>query len=127
MRERIEREKRTYGTPAFEHNSCTRLPMIDDDGEWDVMAEAVVLDSDHTVDAYTNEKLQDDMIHLVIVAFPGAQTSDCAFGKAGSLNQLLGSNLAAPHQVIHRFREGIWQCIHDRFQAGSNPCEPPGY
>ena len=65
VRERIEREKRTYGTPAFEHNSSTRLPMIDDDGEWDVMAEAVVLDSDHTVDAYTIEKLQDDMMEAL--------------------------------------------------------------
>ena len=63
--ERIEREKRTYGTPAFEHTSGTRLPMIDDDGEWDVMAEAVVLDSDHTVDAYTIEKLQDDMMEAL--------------------------------------------------------------
>ena len=65
VRERIEREKRTYGTPAFEHNSSTRLPMIDDDGEWDIMAEAVVLDSDHTVDAYTIEKLQDDMMEAL--------------------------------------------------------------
>ena len=39
--------------------------MIDDDGEWDVMAEAVVLDSDHTVDAYTIEKLQDDMMEAL--------------------------------------------------------------
>ena len=62
MRERIELEKRSYGTPAFEHNSASRLPMIDDDGEWDVMAEAVVLDVDHTVDADTIERMQDDML-----------------------------------------------------------------
>ena len=62
VREQIEREKRTYGTPAFEHSSGTRIPMIDDDGEWDITAEAVVLDSDHTVDAYTIETLQDAMM-----------------------------------------------------------------
>ena len=62
VREQIEREKRTYGTPAFEHSSGTRIPMIDDDGEWDITAEAVVLDSDHTVDAYTIERLQDAMM-----------------------------------------------------------------
>lgn len=62
MRERMEQEKRSYGTPAFEHSSGSRLPMIDDDGEWDVMAEAVVLDSDHTVAAGTIERLQDDML-----------------------------------------------------------------
>ncbi len=62
MRERMEQEKRSYGTPAFEHSSGSRLPMIDDDGEWDVMAEAVVLDSDHTVASDTIERLQDDML-----------------------------------------------------------------
>jgi len=65
IRERIEMEKRHYGTPAFEHNSGARLPMIDDEGEWDVMAEAIVLDSDHTVDNDAIEKLQDDMLEAL--------------------------------------------------------------
>ena len=39
--------------------------MIDDDGEWDVMAEAVVLDSDHTVDSDTVEQMQDEMMEAL--------------------------------------------------------------
>ena len=65
IRERINQEKRNYGTPVFEHNSNARLPMIDDEGEWDVMAEAVVLDSDHTVEKEKIEKLQDDMLETL--------------------------------------------------------------
>ena len=65
VQERIEQEKRTYGTPAFEHGGGSRIPMIDDDGEWDVMAEAVVLDVDHTVDADTIERLQDTMLEAL--------------------------------------------------------------
>ena len=44
-----EYEKRSFGTPAFEHNSGFRLTAIDDEGEWDVMAEARVLGEDHRV------------------------------------------------------------------------------
>lgn len=65
MQERIEQAKRVYGTPAFEHNSGSRLPMIDDDGEWDIMAEAIVLDSDHTVSPETIEELQDGMLEAL--------------------------------------------------------------
>ena len=65
LQERIEHEKRVYGTPAFEHSGGSRLPMIDDDGEWDIMAEAVVLDSDHTVDPDTIEELQDGMLEAL--------------------------------------------------------------
>ena len=45
-----EYEKRNFGTPAFEHDGNVRLPAIDDDGEWEVMAEARVLGDDHRVD-----------------------------------------------------------------------------
>ena len=45
-----EHEKRSFGTPAFEHSSDFRLTAIDDEGEWDVMAEARVLGGDHRVD-----------------------------------------------------------------------------
>lgn len=65
IRERMEQEKRSYGTPAFEHDGRGRIPMIDDDGEWDVMAEAVVLDSDHTVDSGTVEQMQDEMMEAL--------------------------------------------------------------
>lgn len=79
VRKRIEREKRTYGTPAFEHSGGTRLPMIDDDGEWNIMAEAVVLDSDHTVDAYVIEKLQDDMMEALFA--PAAEPNEDGDGE----------------------------------------------
>lgn len=65
IRERMEQEKRSYGTPAFEHDGGGRIPMIDDDGEWDVMAKAVVLDSDHTVDSDTVEQMQDEMMEAL--------------------------------------------------------------
>ena len=65
IRKRMEQEKRSYGTPAFEHDGGGRIPMIDDDGEWDVMAEAVVLDSDHTVDSGTVEQMQDEMMEAL--------------------------------------------------------------
>ena len=65
MQERIEQEKRSYGTPAFEHSSSSRIPMIDDDDEWDVMAEAVVLDIDHTVSPEEIELLQDTMLEAL--------------------------------------------------------------
>lgn len=79
VREHIEREKRIYGTPAFEHSGGTRLPMIDDDGEWNIMAEAVVLDSDHTVDAYVIEKLQDDMMEALFA--PAAEPNEDGDGE----------------------------------------------
>ena len=56
-----EYEKRNFGTPAFEHNSEFRLTAIDDDGEWDVMAEAKALGGDHRVDEREVEALQKTM------------------------------------------------------------------
>ncbi len=50
LREYAEYEKRNFGMPAFEHNSDFRVTAIDEDGEWDVMAEAVALGGDHRVD-----------------------------------------------------------------------------
>ena len=46
----VEHEKRSFGTPAFEHNSDFRLTAIDVDGQWEVMAKARVLGEDHRVD-----------------------------------------------------------------------------
>ena len=61
MRAFAEQEKRSFGTPAFEHNSDFRLTAIDDDGEWDVMAEARVLGDDHRVDQAEIDALQSAM------------------------------------------------------------------
>ncbi len=62
LRERAEYEKRHFGTPAFEHNSDFRLTAIDDDGEWEVMAEARPLSGDHRVDPGEIEALQEALI-----------------------------------------------------------------
>jgi len=62
LREIAEYEKRSFGTPAFEHNGNVRLPSIDDDGEWDVMVAARVLGDDHRVDETIVEALQDEML-----------------------------------------------------------------
>lgn len=62
LREIAEYEKRNFGTPAFEHNGNVRLPSIDDDGEWDVMIAARVLDKDHRVEGTIVEALQDEML-----------------------------------------------------------------
>ncbi len=68
LREMAEYEKRNFGTPAFEHNSDFRLTAIDDEGEWDVMAEARALGGDHRVDEITIEALQDEMLEAMIAA-----------------------------------------------------------
>ena len=62
LREIAEYEKRSFGTPAFEHNGNVRLPSIDDDGEWDIMVAARVLGDDHRVDETIVEALQDEML-----------------------------------------------------------------
>ena len=61
MQAMAEYEKRNFGTPAFEHNSEFRLTAIDDDGEWDVMAEAQAIGGDHRVDEREVEALQKTM------------------------------------------------------------------
>lgn len=68
LRKMAEYEKRNFGTPAFEHNSDFRLTAIDDEGEWDVMAEARALGGDHRVDEITIEALQDEMLEAMIAA-----------------------------------------------------------
>ena len=68
MRQLAEYEKRNYGTPAFEHNSEFRLTAIDDDGEWDVMAEARALGCDHRVDEREIESLQEIMLDAMYTA-----------------------------------------------------------
>lgn len=63
-----EYEKRNFGTPAFEHDGNVRLPAIDDNGEWDVMAEALVLGDDHRVDEELLDAMQDSMLEAMIAA-----------------------------------------------------------
>ena len=63
-----EYEKRNFGTPAFEHDGNVRLPAIDDNGEWEVMAEALVLGDDHHVDEELLDAMQDSMLEAMITA-----------------------------------------------------------
>ena len=58
LRELTEIECRTFGTPVFEHKGDVRLPSIDDDGEWEVMAIPRILGDDHRVDDSEIEALQ---------------------------------------------------------------------
>ena len=61
LRELAELERRTFGTPVFEHKGDVRLPAIDDDGEWDVMAVPRILGDDHRVDEEVVDALQDQL------------------------------------------------------------------
>ena len=63
-----EYEKRNFGTPAFDHDGDVRLPAIDDNGEWEVMADARVIGEDHRVDEGILEAMQDEMLEAMIAA-----------------------------------------------------------
>ena len=82
LREWNEYEKRNFGTPAFEHNSDFRLTAIDDEGEWDVMANARPLDIDHRVDESEIEALQEGMLEDLIAAEDGMQTDQTMKGES---------------------------------------------
>lgn len=71
LRRLAEREQRTFGAMAFEHQGGARLPAVDDDGEWDVMAKARVLDKDHRVDAGIVDALQDALMEALFAADSG--------------------------------------------------------
>ena len=58
LRQIKEIERKTFGVPAFEHEGDIRLPAIDDGGEWDILAEAVSVDTDHRVDEEIVDGLQ---------------------------------------------------------------------
>ncbi len=75
LRELAEYERRHFGTPAFEHDGDVRLPAIDDEGEWDVMAEARVLGDDHRVDESIVEAMQEQMLEAMIAAEGAAGSS----------------------------------------------------
>ncbi len=66
LRELAEIERRTFGTPVFEHKGDVRLPSIDDDGEWDVMAMPKILGDDHRVDEEVVEALQDQLMESIL-------------------------------------------------------------
>ncbi len=72
MEERLRRiaeyEQKTFGTMAFEHQGNAHLSAIDDDGEWDVMAEARVLDKDHRVDDSVVDALQDTLLEALFAS-----------------------------------------------------------
>lgn len=61
MQELREIEKRNFGTPVFEHDGNVRLPAVDDEGEWDIMAAAIPVDSDHRVDDSIVESLHNSL------------------------------------------------------------------
>ena len=66
LRELAEIEKRTFGTPVFEHKGDVRLPSIDDEGEWDVMAMPKVLGDNHRVDEEVVGALQDQLLESMM-------------------------------------------------------------
>ena len=66
LQELAEIERRTFGTPVFEHKGDVRLPSIDDDGEWDVMAMPKVLGDDHRVDEEVVDALQDQLLESMM-------------------------------------------------------------
>ena len=61
LRELAAYERQHFGTPVFEHNSDFRLTAIDDEGEWDVMAQPRVLGDDYRVDEAVIDALQQEM------------------------------------------------------------------
>ena len=67
LRELAEIERRTFGTPVFEHKGDVRLPSIDDEGEWDVMAVPRILGDDHRVDEEVVDALQDQLLESMTV------------------------------------------------------------
>ena len=81
LRELNEYEKRNFGTPAFEHNSEFRLTAIDEEGEWEVMADARPLDIDHRVDESEIEALQEGMLEELIAAEESKQTDTVTEGE----------------------------------------------
>ena len=66
LQELAEIERRTFGTPVFEHKGDVRLPSIDDEGEWDVMAMPKILDDDHRVDEEVVDALQDQLLESMM-------------------------------------------------------------
>ena len=67
LRELAEIERRTFGTPVFEHKGDVRLPSIDDEGEWDVMAMPKILGDDHRVDEEVVDALQDQLLESMVI------------------------------------------------------------
>ncbi len=57
-----EYEKRSFGTPFFEHNSGFRISSMDQNDDWDVMAPARAIGSNHRVGQDEIEALQDEMM-----------------------------------------------------------------
>ena len=66
LRKIAEVEKLTFGTPLFEHNGEIRLPEIDSGEVWNVMAEAKILDDEHSVDRSVVEALQEELLEKAI-------------------------------------------------------------
>ena len=66
LREAMEEiEKKTFGTPVFEHEANVRTAGGDD---WDIMAEARVLGGDHRVDATVVNALEEKLMEELFMA-----------------------------------------------------------
>ncbi len=76
LRKLAEYEQKTFGTMAFEHQGNTRLPSIDDEGEWDVMAKARLLDQDHRVDSEVVDALQDALMEALFASEDETEEND---------------------------------------------------
>lgn len=61
LRHVAENEKRSFGTPAFEHSSGIRLLEIGDENASELMAEAIALDTDHRVNDSVVDALRESM------------------------------------------------------------------
>ncbi len=57
-----EYEKRSFGTPVFEHTNGFRVSSVDREDDWDVMTPARELGSRHRVGQDEIEALQDEML-----------------------------------------------------------------
>ena len=85
LKEIAEIEARTFGTAYFEYDGDARLPAIDEEGEWEVMAEARVLDEDHRVDEKEVENLQYKLMEDMYAAEGAADTlENAAVGDASA-------------------------------------------
>ena len=83
QRAMAEYERRHFGIPAFEHDGNVRLPAIDDEGEWEVMAEARILGEHHRVDESIVSAIQEEMLDAKIASEEsGGRENGCDDGPA---------------------------------------------
>ena len=62
LKQAQELERRTFGEPAFDHDLDFRLPPPDENGQWDLMAQAVPLSDNYGVEKEVIENMQRKMM-----------------------------------------------------------------